>query len=647
MNTKKITPLFGKLSETDENGKCLFDYINKFENEIAFPFYYEIFTDCNFEKITKLRFYNVSELIMYKPAFINTQFVMRYVNFLASNKMNSEISLQEIYALSILSDKDSENHPKTAVFRHAYLDDIKTKFLVSTSKRKFLEFIYSLDINELEFRRRVKDTLFNTEIETINQKNPYIETCDTFNTFKSPSLLYNELSNYNHKLKDLEINLLNLLYFPEGELHFFGSHFLLIKGDSKYTLNIEENENGFFKDEDSNECRNVFFKSKDGKEVSKIFNRYLKKRNRLLPDYYDNLDTQVNYVVDDFMKTNKKHHYEETTILSHTSVGYIAFVFKASKKTTSKLDMKTVFYNRNLSQIYLKKDLEIFTADRSFRNSFENKNEVFEKVVENTISNIFKKTRVISISKNYHRIKEMAYKECSLNQNTLCFPICQQHAYEQKLNELILQNKISDYLAELQMCFIINGSVEIKNFDEVSKMKQYISYKLTPFYEFELSDNFQQLHTKEFKNLVYELNSLKNNILDRKKHIKYLNKNNKSKKQSELIITKKNILSKRKKRVKTLEKNITNTKHYERDVIELNNEGELISTEDYCMVNYTTYVAKKEGKEILSFLKSRIFSTSKAANKITSYDYNDEYQKLADRGRKYYSYISDKYRISI
>ncbi|KEZ93526.1 hypothetical protein IL45_04755 [Nonlabens ulvanivorans] len=598
MQKSNETPLFGRLYQENAYGKKLFDYIGESKIGSEIPYFYDLARKNLLGVVTTKIYFNISELFLQEDMFINNIFVYKYASFLQAHNINRDISIEEVYQLSTLLDKDSAQHPDTDEFRHAYFNDKEKQNFYISRKTKFLEFIYSLDLNDLEFRRRVKDVLYNSTQREVNTLNPYVISKENNPDLGMATKVFTQLKEYNITLQTLENNLLNSLDDFKSSLFLLDNR--LYKVDE--TLEYYDLENP---DDKINRLDFV----KDSEEIiNKKYRRLLKKRNSASEDYLDAINKQVKYVKEIYLKRQGVTRDGDTFILCESSNGYIIFNLRIANNNTSKLNVEVFLLNRQHQQIGYLDNYEIFAASRSFRKSYSDKLEVLDKVLNETLTKIFTNYQVISISK-YSNFKYLFLTLSSSTHNCLVFPMYQQKKQLEIVNELVYYNRLEEYIEELKISFVQNGSVLIQNYDEIQHMKSYLEYEEIKRYEFELHAYFHSFRIKDFTSKYDTIESSKVLIKNNEKSIE--NRRRKDLKRSEIEGLKRD-----KKNNKLLKKitqeqlrNLPYTNGLHKDVLSLKYNNENVLTEKYCMVNYLNYLIKGNDRDLIMYLKSEVFRT--------------------------------------
>lgn len=232
--------LFLRLYQKDYKGqeKPLTEYIKDFDKNIPIKFYGHNDTSRSLER----NFRNLDELILYKKAFINIMFAIKYMDFLQYKDRYEDISLQEIFELSLLMDGDK--HPDTDVFRDAYISDSRRNEMNIYETYYSLLLWNKLGVTDLEFSRRILDCLTNSvpsnkSSVTLDDGIPYTSPYIDYVKSDASGAVFNEnvplQSEYNKELKIIEDELLLKIKAPKN-IHFDGNRFTILIEDSPISL---------------------------------------------------------------------------------------------------------------------------------------------------------------------------------------------------------------------------------------------------------------------------------------------------------------------------------------------------------------------------------------------------------------------------
>lgn len=189
---------------------------------------------------------NLDHLFIWKEALINTIFVVKYLTYLQQNGLYEDIEIQDIYEMSLLM--DSDQRPKTEVFKYAYISDSKRNEIHIYSKYYMLRLWIYLGISDLEFYRRIMETLVNAV-----PNNKGVFTLSDNYSFDSDMIKYNSDSSdadisvsvgikskrqrdCNVKLRELESQFLKDLKTPTENVFFDGDRITVLIKNSPVSL---------------------------------------------------------------------------------------------------------------------------------------------------------------------------------------------------------------------------------------------------------------------------------------------------------------------------------------------------------------------------------------------------------------------------
>ncbi len=233
--------LFLKLYHKGFQGfeKPLTEYIKDFDKTVPLKFYEYGKTDRPLQRI----FRNLDELFLHKNAITNNIFASRYLKSLQNMDLYEDITLHEVYELSLLKDKDKSKHPNTQQFKDAYISDSRrAEIVIYESYYRFLLW-RDLGCTDLELSRRVDDCLFNS-VTSNNislddgigfKNNPFIDYNKSNNIIAIPSDLKAKQDAYVSELRECEESLLERIKIPNGVL-FDGNRFTVCIPNSPMSL---------------------------------------------------------------------------------------------------------------------------------------------------------------------------------------------------------------------------------------------------------------------------------------------------------------------------------------------------------------------------------------------------------------------------
>lgn len=239
---RKITRhLFLRLYKHDYKGfkKPLTMYIKDFDKTIPLRYYSSNNTSKTFQK----NFRNLDELLLYKNAIINILFAIRYLIYLQKNDTYEDISLQQIFELSLLTDEDKK--PNTKAFKSSYFTDSRRKEINIYQNYYRLLLWDSMGITDLEFSRRVSECLINSNLanrniftldDDVTFKSPYINYDKSTPYIASPSDITNKQFEVNKKLKEIEEQFLIDIDAPKNGVYFDGNKITVLIPNSPISL---------------------------------------------------------------------------------------------------------------------------------------------------------------------------------------------------------------------------------------------------------------------------------------------------------------------------------------------------------------------------------------------------------------------------
>lgn len=191
---------------------------------------------------------NLDHLYLFEPALINILFVTKYLMYLQKNDIYEDVELQDLFELSLLMDSDKK--PNTDAFNHAYISDSRRDEIQIYEKYYRLLLWVSMSVSDLEFHRRIMETLINS----VPSNKDFFKLDDNY-TFDSPFINYEKSSEilsvdsvsvsrhdeYITKMKSLENKFLEDLNTPENVL-FDGDRINILVKDSPISLMFSLNK---------------------------------------------------------------------------------------------------------------------------------------------------------------------------------------------------------------------------------------------------------------------------------------------------------------------------------------------------------------------------------------------------------------------
>lgn len=233
--------LFLRLYQKGYKGfeKPLTAFIQDYDKSESVKFYEFGKTDRPMMRI----FRNLDDLFLHKSAITSHVFCNRYLTYLQENDIYDDISVQGIYELSLLMDKDKSKHPKTTQFNAAYISDSRRFEIVIYHNYYRLLLWSTMGCTDLELSRRVDDCIFNS-VPSNNvslddgigyKHHPFIDYSKSNNILAVTSDLRAKQIEYNKELRECEESLLKRLKTPKNVL-FDGNRFTVCIPDSPMSL---------------------------------------------------------------------------------------------------------------------------------------------------------------------------------------------------------------------------------------------------------------------------------------------------------------------------------------------------------------------------------------------------------------------------
>lgn len=235
--------LFLKLYQGDvtTGEKPLSYYINDYDKEIPVKIYH----DNNISKPINKYFRNLDEIFLFVNSTSNHLFVLNYLIYLQAKGVKVDISIQDIFELSIVKDSTLHDEHRSKAFKYAYITDSRRNEIQIYQQFFMLNMWADLGITDLEFRRRVLDSLVNSTPSFKHFKplkwgdhtfkSPFIDQKNSHNTFTFPNNDAIMHGDYRKELCDLEKKLLEDIDAPEN-IFFDGHRFTIIIKDSPVSL---------------------------------------------------------------------------------------------------------------------------------------------------------------------------------------------------------------------------------------------------------------------------------------------------------------------------------------------------------------------------------------------------------------------------